>query len=86
MLRKPKITGQTLNQVFQPGATYYCDHVPTGENWFVLGVNRDRDELCTAGWPPSMGSISHCENWELAGEINEIQLEYRNRTFGSNWE
>ena len=83
---RPAITGQTLDEVFKPGATYYCDHKPTGENWFVLGVNRKRGELCVAGWPATMAQIEDCENWEIAGEITDKELEYRNRRFGTNWE
>ena len=84
--RRPAITGQRLDQVFKPGVTYYCYHKPTGENWSVLGVNRERGELCVAGWPATMAKIEDCENWEVAGEITPKELEYRNRRFGTNWD
>jgi hypothetical protein len=70
---------------FKSGHTYYCKHTPTGENWVILGVDEDRDRVCAAGWPATIGKLSDCTNFEDRGPITPEELEYRNRTFGTNW-
>jgi len=59
-------------------------HIPTGETWFVLGVNQKRNEICIAGWPPSKAKLSDCVFVEQ-GELTEVDLEYRDKRFGLNW-
>lgn len=61
-------------------------HKPSGEQWYVLGVNYSEDRLCIAGYPPSLAKISDCEYIESFGEITKEELEHRSKQFGDNWE
>lgn len=62
-------------------------HRPSGETWLVLGVNHKKDELCVAGWPPTIAKISDCELVEKGNrELTEEELNYRRKEFGMNWE
>lgn len=65
---------------------FYAFHVPSCEDWVLLGINRGEDKVCAAGWPPTMAKLSDCANLEDAGELTDAELEYRNKTFGGNWE
>jgi hypothetical protein len=62
------------------------DHGPTGERWFILGVNEGRNEVCVAGWPPSKGNLSDCKLVEEGNGITEEELRYREKQFGHNWD
>lgn len=67
-------------------AICHVHHIPSGEDWVILGINRERNEVCAAGWPPSIGKLSDCRLIENYGELSEKELQYRNQTFGTNWE
>ena len=70
---------------FEPGFIYTCLHVPTNEEWYVLGVDPKGDRLCVAGYPATIAKILDCTNFEKLKEISEDELSYRNKSFGSNW-
>lgn len=70
--------------MIQAGST--VRHRPTGEDWFVLGVNKTDDRICVAGWPPTMALLSDCELIETGVGLTEAEINYRNKTFGYNWE
>lgn len=61
-------------------------HEPTGEYWFLLGVNRKNNNVCVAGYPPTIAKLSDCTELEEGYGINDEQLEYRNKQFGTNWD
>ena len=61
-------------------------HKPTGEEWYILGVNYEKGKLCVGGWPASIADISDCELLNEGKGITESEKEYRSRTFGSGWE
>ena len=61
-------------------------HFPTGESWFILGVNQKRDQVCAAGWPPSIGKLSECVLEEKGTGITGKEREYRDERFGSGWD
>lgn len=42
--------------------TYYGRHVPSGEDWVILGVDVNRAEVCVAGWPATIGKFSDIIN------------------------
>ena len=71
--------------IFQPDMTYYCHHKPSGENWLILGVNIEKDEVCAAGWPPSIGRLSDCEGFEERHLITDEEKDHRSKQFGYNW-
>ena len=70
---------------FKPGMTYHVKHVPSGEEWHILGVSHNKQEACAAGWPPSIGKVADMTEWVEAGEISKEDKEYRDSQFGSNW-
>lgn len=60
-------------------------HLPSGEEWYVLGVNTLTGKLCIAGWPPTIALLSDCVLIEEGKGIQEDEREYRERQFGSGW-
>ena len=71
--------------VFKPGMTYHVKHVPSGEEWHILGVSKNGQEACAAGYPPSIGEVADMTSWSEAGMISKEAKEYRDRTFGERW-
>jgi len=61
-------------------------HRPTGETWHLLGVNKTKNKVCTAGWPPSIALLSDCELVEKGNGITEKERAYRNKNFGADWD
>lgn len=61
-------------------------HIPTGENWFLLGVNKEKDKVCVAGYPPTIANLSDCVEAVEGNGINKDEIEYRNKEFGTNWD
>jgi hypothetical protein len=35
-------------------------HVPTGENWYLLGVSKVKNKVCIAGYPPTIAQLDDC--------------------------
>lgn len=71
--------------VFEKGYIYTANHIPSGEDWYLLGIDINGNKVCAAGWPPSIGKLSDCKDFEKKDEITDKELEYRNKTFGTNW-
>lgn len=61
-------------------------HGPTGEEWVLLGVNKEKNRVCVAGWPPSMAYLSDCELIVKGNGITEHERQYRDKEFGPNWD
>lgn len=61
-------------------------HIPTGEEWFLLGVNKKKNKVCVAGYPPTIADLSDCIEVEDGIGLNKQELEYRNKQFGTNWD
>lgn len=61
-------------------------HIPTGETWYVLGVSHKKNQLCVAGWPPSIAQIDDCVLESKGNGITEEELQARNKIFGINWD
>jgi len=61
-------------------------HGPTGEEWFLLGVNKEKNRVCVAGWPPTMADLSDCTLTEKGNGITEEEKQYRSNKFGPNWD
>ena len=64
---------------------YHAHHVPSGEDWVILGVKKDKSMVAAAGWPPSLGKFSDCINFEEAGELTHEEIKHRNTQFGGGW-
>lgn len=71
--------------LFVTGKSYYCQHYPSRERWVILGISKDFKKVCVAGWPPTIANANDCELWEVAKDLTEKELEYRQKEFGSCW-
>lgn len=67
------------------GHSYYAKHIPTGEDWYILGIDVKGNNVCVAGWPPTIGRLSDCENLEVNKPLTEDEICYRIKTFGGDW-
>ena len=62
-------------------------HKPSGESWFVLGVNYGINKVCIAGYPSTIANLSDCELEEKSnGVLNEQEILHRSKQFGDNWD
>lgn len=62
-------------------------HGPTGEEWYVLGVQRESDRLCPAGWPHSIGKLSDCTLTKRGKGITDAERASRGKMFpGYAWD
>lgn len=73
------------DQQFESGFAYTAHHIPSKEDWYILGINIEKDKVCAAGWPASIGNLSDCVNFEKIDKLTETELRYREKTFGTNW-
>ncbi len=62
------------------------DHVPSAERWFVLGVNKAKNRVCIAGYPPIIANLSDCVLIEEREGLTEHEQKYRDKQFGTNWD
>ena len=83
--QKPALNKHGVIASFSPGYSYFAHHIPTGENWYILGIDVKGDRVCAGGWPPSIGKLSDCKNFEKNLPLDESEISYRTRKFGSNW-
>ena len=64
----------------------YVRHIPTGEMWYILGVNKVTGKVCTAGWPQTIANLGDCVLVEEGDGITKEELEYRDKEYGANWD
>lgn len=70
---------------FKSGFSYACHHIPSNENWYILGIDVKGNRVCAAGWPPSIGNLSDCTDFEELKPLIPKELSYRIEEFGTNW-
>ncbi len=68
------------------GFKYTAHHVPSGEDWVLLGLSNERNLVCVAGWPPTEAKLSDCQNFEQVEELHDHEKSYRFHEFGGNWD
>jgi hypothetical protein len=79
-------TGNQLNHPeFKPGYSYAAHHIPSNENWYILGIDIKGNRVCAAGWPPSIGNLSDCVDFEELKPLIPEEISYRTKEFGTNW-
>lgn len=61
-------------------------HGPTKETWYLLGVNKRRNEVCAGGWPATIGKLSDCTLTKKGLGITALEMAYRIRAFGHGWD
>lgn len=69
---------------YEAMAAYTGVHVPTGEEWWIIGVDVGFNKICAAGWPPTMADLSDMKDMTYKRPLNDEELEYRRRRFGSD--
>jgi hypothetical protein len=67
------------------GYSYLAKHIPTGEDWYILGIDEEGDRVCVAGWPATIAKLSDCTNLEIYKPLTDEELAHRGRKFGQNW-
>ncbi len=72
-------------QNFKPNHSYFAHHNPTGEDWYILGIDTDGDRVCAAGWPHTIAKLSDCSAFEVNKPLTEEELAHRKKRFGTNW-
>jgi|LakMenEpi03Aug12_release.lakeMendotaPanAssembly.Ray.scaffolds.fasta_scaffold520280_1 hypothetical protein len=70
---------------FVSGYSYFAKHIPSGEEWYILGIDVKGDRVCAAGYPASIGKLSDCEEFKKNKPLELSEVEYRTKTFGQNW-
>lgn len=65
--------------------SYFAKHNPTGEDWYIIGIDEEGDRVCAAGWPASIGKLSDLSGIELNKPLTKDELVHRNKNFGNNW-
>jgi hypothetical protein len=85
MRRPPRIDTSIKIEDLQGGVRYTCHHVPTMEDWVILGISKDRERVCCAGWPPSIADMADCINFEYSDELSQEEINYRTKEFGNSW-
>lgn len=70
---------------FKSGYSYHAHHIPSGEDWHIIGINVKRNLVCAAGWPASIGKLSDCKDFEIYKPLTEQELAHRQKEFGTNW-
>lgn len=71
--------------LFKSGKIYYCQHIPSREPWVILGISNSKKRVCVAGYPPTIANAEDCDNWEVARDITDKELQYRTNQFGGGW-
>lgn len=70
---------------FKSNTTDFAKHIPTGEEWYIIGISKDMKRCCVAGWPPSTANLSDCTDFEEVGQPSDDELKHRKRYFGDEW-
>ena len=68
-----------------PGYSYSGKHIPTGETWWIIGIDLVGDRVCAAGWPPSIGKLSDMQDIAVEKPLTDDEINHRNKHFGYNW-
>jgi hypothetical protein len=70
---------------YKASTAYIARHIPTGEKWYLLGIDSDRNKVCAAGWPATIANLSDMADFEERSALSTEEITYRDKTFGSNW-
>lgn len=79
------VPGDVVNLKFKPAYSYTAHHVPTGEDWYLIGIDTERNRACAAGWPPSIGKLTDFVNFAENKPLTPDEINHRNKQFGTNW-
>lgn len=71
--------------LFQGDRIYCAQHIKFREKWVIIGISKDFKKVCVAGWPPTIAQADDFDNWQVAKDITEGELKYREKEFGDEW-
>lgn len=64
---------------------YTGHHVPSGEDWVILGIDHLNKKVCAAGWPPTIGELKDVIDLQEFGDLTIQEQKYVTDTFGMNF-
>ena len=65
--------------------SYHGFHIPTGEAWYIIGIDFKGDRVCIPGWPATIAKLSDCEDLQQVEPLTPEELSHRRKRFGTNW-
>lgn len=74
-----------LKIMFEKDFSYTTHHIPTGEDWFIIGIDVKGNRVCAAGFPPSIGKLRDCVSITPFRPLTEEELKYRKNNYGDSW-
>lgn len=72
------------SEEIRPGDAVF--HRPSGEEWMVLGVNRECNKVAPMGWPITIANLSDCELTERGNGITAKARETLERNWHGTWD
>ena len=76
---------QFIQSAIESGFSYSGHHVPTGENWHILGINVEKNQVCVAGWPATIAKLTDIRNLEKSRPLTDDEMDHRVKRFGTDW-
>lgn len=68
--------------MIQKDWTYYGHHVPSNEDWVILGIDQLRGKVCAAGWPASIAELKDIVDLQPRSKRTLQEEVYVSKTFG----
>lgn len=65
--------------------TYSGKHIPTGEEWHILDIDHKSQQVCVAGWPPTIAYLSDIENLTESRPRTIKEENHIRKTFGNRF-
>jgi hypothetical protein len=77
---------ENMNKIsIKPSMTYYGTHIPSKEDWVILGIDQKRGEVCVAGWPATIAKLSDIVDLKERGERTMEEQIHVTKRFGVNF-
>lgn len=71
--------------VYESGYSYHGHHVPSGEDWHIIGIDPLNDRVCVAGWPHTIANLSDMRRMKKFAPLTQEEIHHRSKRFGTNW-
>lgn len=65
---------------------YSAKHIPSGEEWLLLGIDVKGNRVCAAGWPQTIGKLSDCADIKKLRPMTVEEYKHRCTYFGMSWD
>ena len=70
----------------EPGYSYFCHHIPSNEDWYLIGFDKEGNRACFGGWPPTISKLSDLTRFEKNEPLTQEELIHRDKKFGILWD